>query len=104
MDTSITPAELQELLAGDQDVTVMDVRRKDDFAKNPKTFGQARWHDPAEIDQWLATVPTDQPVVVYCVRGGSVSQSVQQRLAEKGCKVSYVEGGLAALDEQQSAK
>lgn len=100
MDKSITPAELQELLAGDQEVTVMDVRRKDDFAKNPQTFGQAEWHDPAEIDQWLATVPTDKPVVVYCVRGGSVSQSVQQRLAEKGHAVRFVEGGLEALDKK----
>lgn len=97
MNRSITTAELQELLAGDQVVTLMDVRRKEDFSRNPEVFEQAEWRDPAKIDLWLATVPTDKQVVVYCVRGGSVSQSVQQQLADKGYMVRYVEGGMEAL-------
>ena len=78
-------------------MTLLDVRRKDDFDKAPQTFASAQWKNPAEIDQWLPTVPADTEVVIYCVRGGSVSQSVQQRLAENGIKARYVVGGLEAL-------
>ena len=97
MDNHLTPDELKGLLASGDNVTLLDVRRKDDFDKAPQTFASAQWKNPAEIDQWLPTVPADTEVVIYCVRGGSVSQSIQQRLAENGINARYVEGGLAAL-------
>jgi len=36
----------------------------------------------------------------FRVRGGSVSQSVQQQLANNGIKTRYVEGGLEALNKK----
>ena len=97
MDKHLTPEELKGLLASGDSVTLLDVRRKDDFDKAPQTCANAQWKNPAEIDQWLPTIPADTEVVIYCVRGGSVSQSIQQRLAENGINARYVEGGLAAL-------
>ena len=97
MNKSLSPEDLTGLLASGGNVTLLDVRRKEDFDKTPQTIAKAEWKNPAEIDQWLPTVPADTEVVIYCVRGGSVSQSVQQRLAENGIKARYVEGGLAAL-------
>ena len=94
---TITAAEQADLFTSGKKITLLDVRRKDDFDKAPQTFASAQWKNPAEIDQWLPTVPADTEVVIYCARGGSVSQSVQQRLAENGIKARYVEGGLAAL-------
>ena len=35
-------------------------------------------------------------VVVYCVRGGSVSRLVQEKLREKNVNVRFIEGGLEA--------
>ena len=101
MGKSVNPTELQELLANKKTVTLIDVRRKDDFDKNPHTFSNARWQNPAEINEWLPTVPTDRDIVVYCVRGGSVSQSIQQQLADSGRNVQYVEGGLEALNQMK---
>jgi len=98
MKKSVTPTELQELLADDKNVALLDVRRKDDFDKEPHTFRNAQWQNPLEINEWLPAVPTDREIVVYCVRGGSVSQSIQQQLADSGRKVRYVEGGLEALN------
>ena len=97
MEKTITTTELTGMLQAGGPVTLLDVRRKEDFDKAPQTFANAQWKNPAEIDQWLPTVPADTEVVIYCARGGSVSQSVQQRLAENGIKARYVEGGLAAL-------
>jgi rhodanese-related sulfurtransferase len=98
MKTSITATQLADLQASGTAMTILDVRRKEDFDKAPQTYGGAPWKNPAEVDQWASSLPTQQEVVIYCVRGGSVSQSVQQRLAEQGCSVRYVEGGLEALN------
>jgi len=97
MNKSITAAQLAELQASSKTITILDVRRKEDYEKQPQTVAGAPWKNPAEIDAWAPDLPTQQEVIVYCVRGGSVSQSVQQRLAEQGCSVRYVEGGLEAL-------
>lgn len=80
-------------------ITLLAVRRKDVFDGDPQTIANAEWKNPAEIDQWLPTIPTDKEVVIYCMRGGSVSQSVQQQLADNGIKARYVEGGLEALNK-----
>lgn len=101
MEKTITTAELTGILRAGNPVTLLDVRRKDDFDKAPQTIANAQWKNPAEIDQWLPTISAGQEVVIYCVRGGSVSQSVQQRLAENGIKARYVEGGLEALNKNK---
>jgi rhodanese-related sulfurtransferase len=98
MKTSITAMQLADLQASGTAMTILDVRRKEDFDKAPQAFAGAPWKNPAEVDQWASSLPAQQEVVIYCVRGGSVSQSVQQRLAEQGCAVRYVEGGLEALN------
>ena len=99
MDKQLSSEDLTALLASGGKVTLLDVRRKEDFDKAPQTIANAEWKNPAEIDQWLPTIPADQEVVVYCVRGGSVSQSVQQRMADNGINTRYVEGGLEALNK-----
>ncbi|KJR97711.1 MAG: hypothetical protein VR65_21925 [Desulfobulbaceae bacterium BRH_c16a] len=99
MKTSITVAQLADLQASGKTMTILDVRRKEDFDKAPQTFAGAPWKNPAEVDQWAQSLPAQQEVIIYCVRGGSVSQSVQHRLAEQGCSVRYVEGGLEALNK-----
>lgn len=100
MDKSLSPEDVTGLLASGGNVTLLDVRRKEDFDKAPQTIAKAEWKNPAEIDQWLPTLPLDQEVIVYCVRGCSVSQSVQQRLSEHGFNARYVSGGLEAMVKQ----
>ena len=57
MEKTITTTELTGILQAGDPVTLLDVRRKDDFDKAPQTFASAQWKNPAEIDQWLPTVP-----------------------------------------------
>jgi pyruvate,water dikinase len=97
MKKSITAADLTSLLATGKAITLLDVRRKEDFDKAPKTIAGAQWKDPTEVDQWLPSLLEHQEVIVYCVRGGSVSQSVRQHLAESGLAAKFVEGGLEAI-------
>lgn len=97
MENSITAAELAGLRKSGLDIILLDVRRQEDFDKAPQTMSGAQWKNPAEVEQWIHTLPAQQEVIVYCVRGGSVSQSVQQRLVTGGHPARFVVGGLEEL-------
>jgi rhodanese-related sulfurtransferase len=98
MSQTLTPIELRDLVAT-QPVTLLDVRRAADREARPASMPGATWKDPALIETWAGELPRDKPVVIFCVRGGSVSVSVQAALQDKGFDVKYVQGGLVALEE-----
>lgn len=70
--------------------------RKVDFEGAPKKIGGASWVDPEKADEWSAELPQDRPVVVYCVKGGSVSQSIADRLQQSHSDVKFLQGGIKA--------
>lgn len=84
------------------DTLLLDVRRAQDREADPVRIADAQWRDPASIDDWAGSLDTSKSVALYCVRGGSVSQSVSELLAAKGFNVLKFEGGLAAW--KQSGK
>jgi len=100
MEKTITTTELAGLLLTENKVILLDVRRKEDYEKSPEGIGAAQGRDPAAVEQWVQALPEQQEVVLYCVRGGSASQSVQQQLTEAGVKARYLEGGLDAFLKQ----
>lgn len=97
MEKNISATELADLLNTTKKVTLLDVRRKEDYEQSPVGIADATWCDPAAVGEWMQTLPQQQEVILYCVRGGSVSQSVQKQLAEAGFQAKYVEGGLEAI-------
>ena len=99
MAKTITTTELAGMLLVQNPVTLLDVRRKEDYEKAPSGIADAPWRDPSAVAEWMHTLPKQDEVVLYCARGGSVSQSVQKQLAEAGFKARYVEGGLEAYQK-----
>ena len=75
---------------------VFDVRREADFSASSEIIPGAMWKNPEKIDAWVGALPRTQDVVIYCVRGGSVSNSVVDRLQSEGVKARYIEGGIEA--------
>jgi len=75
---------------------VFDVRREADYAASNETIPGALWKNPDKIDAWIGAVPRTLDVVVYCVRGGAVSNSVVDRLQAAGVKARFIEGGFEA--------
>lgn len=98
MEPSIRPEELKKILEKGS-VLLLDVRRKADYDADPGTITGAAWRNPEQVETWSQEIPKDQRVVVYCVKGGSVSQSVTAALAKKYIQACYVEGGLKAWKE-----
>lgn len=99
MAKSISPENLQEVLDQNQEITLIDVRRKTDYDASPQKIRKADWRDPEKIGEWINTVPKDQEVVVYCVKGGSVSQSIADQLKNKNYNVKFLEGGIKVWKE-----
>ena len=99
MKTTITPDELKGLARESRGLIILDVRRTADYEAEKHLIPGAVWRDPEQIDSWSADIPGDREVVVYCVKGGTVSQSVTDHLRKKRVKACYVEGGLKAWKE-----
>jgi len=91
MERTIKPENLNP-----DDTLVLDVRRVGDYAASKETIPGAFWKDPEKIDAWVGALPKTQEVVIYCVRGGAVSNSVVDRLHAEGIKARFVEGGIEA--------
>jgi len=99
METTITSDELKALLRENSELVILDVRRKADYEAEKLLILGAVWRDPEQVESWSADLPRDREVVLYCVKGGSVSQSVSDRLRRENVKACYVEGGLKAWRE-----
>lgn len=95
MNRSISAGEFISIA---NSVVVLDVRRKDDFDSSDLIVSGAEWKDPTLIGEWVASVPQDKDVVIYCVRGGGVSNSVVDQLIAEGINTRFIEGGIVALD------
>jgi len=91
MQRTIKPEEFKTI--ADQ-AMVLDVRRRTDIDASNEAIPGAAWKDPEQIDQWIGTLPKNQDVVIYCVRGGGVSNSVVDRLHAEGVNARFIEGGI----------
>ena len=88
---TVKPADL------DPDATlVFDVRREADYLASRETIPGAMWKNPEKIDSWVNALPRTIEVVIYCARGGGVSNSVVDRLQSEGVKARFIEGGIEA--------
>ena len=89
-------------LESSPEVLLLDVRLKEDFARDPALIPGAVYRDPEAIDEWSSQLSTETPIVVYCVAGKWVSQKAATLLAEKGFSVRSLDGGLRAWRAQAS--
>ena len=91
MDRTITPENLKSALAEKQ---IIDVRRQVDRDASAEALPGATWHDPEKLAEWADSLPRDRDIVLYCVRGGSVSNGVVDALQAKGLNACFIEGGI----------
>lgn len=95
MSRTISPNDLKAVV-GKQSATIVDVRRKNDLDADTVKLPGAQWMSPEQVGEWGKTLPKDRDVVIYCVRGGSVSNSVVDALQAQGVKARFIEGGIEA--------
>ncbi len=100
MSNSITSEKLQEMFEGKAKICLVDVRRKADYDRSPAMIEGATWHDPEKVAEWGKTLPIDQKVILYCAKGGQVSQSVAATLQETHPDITFLEGGILGWESR----
>lgn len=96
MSRTMLPTDLQQLMTNRKNILLIDVRRRNDYEADAQKLPGAAWLDPEKPMQWSTALPLDREIVIYCVRGGSVSNSVVDQLQAKGIKARFIEGGIEA--------
>ena len=91
MERTIKPDTLKASLATKH---LIDVRRTVDHDASSEQLPGATWHDPEKIAEWAKSLPRDKHIVLYCVRGGSVSNGVVDTLRAAGLDAGFIEGGI----------
>ena len=97
MSRTITSQALKKHMDEEKtNILVLDVRRNADYETDKEMIPGALRRNPEKVDEWVQEMPRDKDVVVYCIRGGSVSNSVVDKLLTAGVSVRYIEGGWEA--------
>lgn len=102
MNDSISPADLERLLDAGAAIKVFDVRKPHDRVAVEHPVPGAEWRDPHNVGEWSREIAGAGEVVVFCVHGHHVSQSVRDALIAKGVRARIVEGGVEAWCEYRS--
>jgi rhodanese-related sulfurtransferase len=99
---SITPEALHELIVGQHDVVILDVRQPLDLLADSEIIEGARRISPEDATTNPALIPTDKELVVYCTcPSDKTSRAIAfkaQQLAPQVdlSRVKFLKGGLAA--------
>lgn len=91
MNRTIKPEQLKAQI---NSKLILDVRREADRAASAEQLANAQWQNPEHVSVWAEQLPKDKEIVLYCVRGGGVSNSVVDTLQAKGLKACFIEGGI----------
>jgi Fe-Mn family superoxide dismutase len=96
MKDMLSPAELEKLLDEGADITVLDVRRREDRVDVEHPIPGAEWRDPDQIAEWCKALKSSGEVLVFCVHGKSVSKNARDFLREQGLSAGALDGGIEA--------
>jgi rhodanese-related sulfurtransferase len=72
----VSPSELYSRLGTASAPVLVDVRRAVDFSSSGQLIVGAVHRSADDVERWPGDLRTDRPVVVYCVQGQKLSQSV----------------------------
>jgi len=79
---SITPEEVQAMLASGQRVQIIDTRPRHYSSRAVDIVEGAVWRDPEHVDDWIGTLSKEAPVVTFCVP--SKTEFAEDSLLEGG--------------------
>jgi rhodanese-related sulfurtransferase len=96
VSATIDPAALRGLLAREETLLLLDVRKRPAYDLAGRRIAGAAWRDPFGLESWADRVPRDRIVVVYCVHGHEVSHGVRDALIARGIDARLIDGGYEA--------
>lgn len=102
-DRVISHADMKKTLERPDGVTILDLRRNDDYDKDTLTMPAARRFDPDKIAEWSGTLPKDKEVLLFCAHGRSISNASVDYLTKHGYKARLIAGGFDTWKEAGGA-
>jgi rhodanese-related sulfurtransferase len=99
---SITPEALYELVVGQHDIVILDVRQPLDLLADSEIIQGARRISPEDATTNPALIPIDKELVVYCTcpsdkTSRSIALKAHQLAPQVDLnRVKFLKGGLAA--------
>ncbi|HEY0525597.1 MAG TPA: Fe-Mn family superoxide dismutase [Stellaceae bacterium] len=90
---SITPEEVQAMLASGTPVQIIDTRPKHYSARSQEIMDGAVWRDPERVDDWIGDLSKTEPVVTFCVYGFHIGCQTAATLRKAGFDARYMLGG-----------
>ena len=90
----ISPEQLWSAFGGLAAPRVIDVRRKAALDGDDQMLPGAIWHDHGDAASAIQSLDHPQDIVVYCVHGHQVSQSVAAALRADGIDARVLRGGI----------
>ena len=96
---SLEPQHLAQLLAAGRGPELLDVRKLEAYQASDVVIATAVWRDPGSVHEWSSTLNDDRGVVVYCIHGHQMSQSVAALLRANGLPARYLAGGIEGFVE-----
>ncbi len=99
MEGSILAADLDRLLKAGAKVRVFDVRLEKDRVDVEHPIPGAEWRNPKQVAEWSGEIDEVDEIIVHCVHGHHVSQSVRDALRSRGIRSRLLEGGIEAWCE-----
>ena len=94
----ISPQQLQQQLAGDDSVILIDVRES--YERAICCIAGSRHIVMADIEQQQSQFRLDQPLVFHCKMGGRSAKVCQQFVAKGYTNISNLSGGILAWADQ----
>lgn len=92
----ISAEALRDLLACQEEIVLLDLRKQEDLAKGSDMLPAAQHRDPDRFEAWAETLPKNRPIVAYCVYGFQVSRDPVAALRRLGYDARTLAGGIAA--------
>lgn len=95
-ERAIGVAQLRDALSRHTAPLVLDVRLADDRERSGQRLPNTAWRNWQEDKNWMAGLPKDRQIVVYCMYGFWVSQDAAAALRKEGFDARNLAGGIAA--------
>jgi rhodanese-related sulfurtransferase len=97
--TSITPTELHELLKSETPLRLVDVREPAEFISELGHIGGSELVPLGTLGPALTRFAGEDRTIISICRSGMRAQKAAALLAEQGCKVRVLTGGMMAWNE-----
>jgi Fe-Mn family superoxide dismutase len=80
----------------DRQPLLLDLCQPRDLPRRTDMLAGAKMHAPAALSKWVAEMPRDRPIVVYCICGFQVSGTAVAELRRLGYDARALVGGITA--------